>query len=61
MTVMAVIAAVVAVNAHHPAVVVDRPLLVAVTTLHARMTVATVTVTTMTAADPEVPMSATER
>jgi hypothetical protein len=63
MTVMSVITAVAAVNAHHPAVVVDRPLLVAVTSLHARMTVATatVTVTTMNAADLEVLMSATER
>jgi hypothetical protein len=50
MSVMVVTAVAAAVNAHPPAVVVDRPLLVAVTTLHARMNAATVTVTSMTAA-----------
>jgi hypothetical protein len=61
MTGMVVTAVVAAVNAPHPAAVVDRPLLVAVSTLHARMTAATVTVTTMTAADLEVLMIATGR
>jgi hypothetical protein len=61
MAVMAVIAVVVAVNALHPAAVVDRLLLVAVTTLHARMIAAIVTVTSMTVAGPEALMIATER
>jgi hypothetical protein len=60
-TVMVVTAVVAAVNAHHPAAVVDHPLLVAVSTLHARMTAATVSVTSTTAADLEVQTIATGR
>jgi hypothetical protein len=61
MTETVVIAVAAAANAHHPAAVFDRPHLAVATTLHARMTAATVTVTTMNAAAPEAPMIATEK
>ena len=50
-----------AVNAHHLAAVADRHLLVAETTLLARMTVVNAIVTTMTAAAPEALTIATEK
>ena len=53
-------AVVAAVNAHHLAAVADRHLLVAVTTLLAKMTVVNATVTTTTVAAPEAPTIATE-
>jgi hypothetical protein len=60
MTAMVVIAVVAAANAHRHAAVVDRPPLVAVTILHARMTAVTATAISMTAAAPEALMIATE-
>ena len=61
MNAMVVTAVEVAVNAHHPVVVVDHPLLVAVTTPRARMTAASETANTMTVAVPVALTTATEK
>ena len=61
MSAMVVTAVEAAVNAHHPVAVVDHPLLVAVTTPHARMTAASASANTMIAAVPVALMTATEK
>ena len=61
MSAMVVTAVEVAVNAHRPVEVVDHPLLVAVTTPRVRMTAASASASTMTAAVPVALMTATEK
>lgn len=58
---MVVTAVEAAVNAHRPVVVVDHPLLVAVTTPRVRTTAASASANTMTAAVPVALMTATEK